>query len=97
MGLEAGDPVGAHQRVVRRAGDQFQAIALGEVDRAASHPEPDAARGNDDDLVVVVVMRPIPIARTVRPGTGLETLGDEARPEGAGLGHGRGMVLGLGM
>ena len=67
-----------------------------QFDRTGSQPEPDAARGDDDDLVVGVVVRAVSIAWPVRPGARLETFRDEARPQGAGLGHGRGMVPGVG-
>ena len=92
MGFQTRDAVRSDDCVVRGAGHELEAVALGEVDGSGGEPEPDAASGDDDDLVVAVVVRRVPIARAVGPRAGLETLSGEARAERAGVGHGRGMV-----
>ena len=59
-----------------RAGRQLEAVARVEVDRVAGRrqPEPDRAAFDDDDLVVAVVVRRVPVARAVRPGRRVEAL-----------------------
>jgi hypothetical protein len=92
MGLETGHPCAAHHCVMRRARDELEPIAGGEVDWSVSKPETDRAGGDDDDLVVIVVMRGIPIARPVGPGAGIKTLLDQSRSKRAGIRHGRRIV-----
>ena len=83
-------------RVVGGAREQLQAIAFGEVHGAVQQPEPDRARGDDDDLVVVMVVRRVAITRPVRPRTGLESFVHQLRPEGARIRHGRRIVPAVG-
>jgi hypothetical protein len=92
MGLQTGHTRVAHDRVVRRARQQFEPIAGLELDGPLGKPEPDRAGRNDDDLVIVVVVRGIPIARPIGPGSGIQSLLDQSRPKRAGIRHGRGIV-----
>ena len=70
MRLEAGHAARADDGVVGETGGQLQPVAGLEVDRSVWQPEADRAGGHDDDLVVAVVVRAVPIARPVGPGPG---------------------------
>ena len=89
VGLEAGHAVPADDGVVRRAGGQLQPIAGHEVDGlvAIGQAEADRARRAHQHLVVAVGMGGVAVARAVRPGSGVETLGPQARG-GIGGRHG---------
>src|SRR6185436_16827605 len=57
----------------------LEAIAGRELDRLSGvdQSEPDRSPLDDDDLVVVVVVRPVPIARAVRPRAWRQALGSQ--------------------
>jgi len=74
--FEAADTIGPDDRVVDRAGRQFEAIPGREVLAAAGtrKTEADRARGDHDDLVVAVLVRRVAIVWAVAPYGWSETL-----------------------
>ena len=89
MRLQAGHAERADDGVVGRTGRQLEPIADHQADGLATirQPEVDAARGDDDDLVVGVLVGRIPVAGAVGPWRGGKTLGPQACHGLADRGH----------
>ena len=70
--LQAGDAGRPDDRVVARPGRQLEPVAGRELDVSPrpGQPERDRAARDDDDLVVAVLVRRVPVARPVRPEAG---------------------------